>query len=270
MNAPVSRMIELVHVQRDFRRADGQRVQAVDDVSFIIPEGAVRLPGRTLGLRQEHAAADARGPHGAHFRRHRGRRQGDRRPRPRARRRLPEGQRLSLDARDRQCRIWPEMPRRRRRPSGARSRAPISSTSASPHVERAWPRELSGGMLKRVAIATVFANGGRGADARRAVRRARLRHAPPVAGRAARSLEAPTSRAVRKTVLFVTHDVDEALALADRIMVFRSGASGRRHPRGDRAPAQTPTALLVPDMVAIKRKLLPISGSTHACAETAA
>ena len=29
------------------------------------------------------------------------------------------------------------------------------------HVERAWPRELSGGMLKRVAIATVFANGGR-------------------------------------------------------------------------------------------------------------
>ena len=28
------------------------------------------------------------------------------------------------------------------------------------HVERAWPRELSGGMLKRVAIAAVFANGG--------------------------------------------------------------------------------------------------------------
>src|SRR5271170_4717701 len=32
-------MIELVHVQRDFRRADGQRVQAVVDVSFVIPEG---------------------------------------------------------------------------------------------------------------------------------------------------------------------------------------------------------------------------------------
>ena len=28
------------------------------------------------------------------------------------------------------------------------------------HVEQAWPRELSGGMLKRVAIAAVFANGG--------------------------------------------------------------------------------------------------------------
>ena len=26
------------------------------------------------------------------------------------------------------------------------------------HVERSWPRELSGGMLKRVAVATVFAN----------------------------------------------------------------------------------------------------------------
>ena len=33
------RMIELAHVQRSFKRADGQQVQAVNDVSFIVPEG---------------------------------------------------------------------------------------------------------------------------------------------------------------------------------------------------------------------------------------
>ena len=32
-------MIELAHVGRSFRRADGATVNAIDDVSFIIPEG---------------------------------------------------------------------------------------------------------------------------------------------------------------------------------------------------------------------------------------
>ena len=32
-------MIELVHVGRNYTRADGQRVNAVDDVSLIVPEG---------------------------------------------------------------------------------------------------------------------------------------------------------------------------------------------------------------------------------------
>jgi ABC-type cobalamin/Fe3+-siderophores transport system ATPase subunit len=33
------RMIELVRVGRNYTRADGQRVNAVDDVSLIVPEG---------------------------------------------------------------------------------------------------------------------------------------------------------------------------------------------------------------------------------------
>ena len=33
------RMIELVHLARNYTRADGQRVSAVDDVSLIVPEG---------------------------------------------------------------------------------------------------------------------------------------------------------------------------------------------------------------------------------------
>ena len=38
-SSTATRMIELAHVDRDFRRADGQAVKAVDDVSFVIPEG---------------------------------------------------------------------------------------------------------------------------------------------------------------------------------------------------------------------------------------
>jgi NitT/TauT family transport system ATP-binding protein len=36
---PASRMIELVHLGRNYTRADGARVNAVDDVSLIVPEG---------------------------------------------------------------------------------------------------------------------------------------------------------------------------------------------------------------------------------------
>ena len=37
------------------------------------------------------------------------------------------------------------------------------------------------------------------------------------------TLWAETSGGMRRTVLFVTHDVDEALTLADRILVMHSG-----------------------------------------------
>lgn len=86
------------------------------------------------------------------------------------------------------------------------------------HVERSWPRELSGGMLKRVAVATVFAN------------------SPKVLllDEPFGSLDYVTKLQLhqvllalwsenRPTVFFVTHDVDEALLLADRIMVMKAG-----------------------------------------------
>ena len=86
------------------------------------------------------------------------------------------------------------------------------------HVERSWPRELSGGMLKRVAVATVFAN------------------SPQVLllDEPFGSLDYVTKLQLhqvllrlwgqhRPTVLFVTHDVDEAMLLADRIVVMKSG-----------------------------------------------
>jgi NitT/TauT family transport system ATP-binding protein len=90
------------------------------------------------------------------------------------------------------------------------------------HVEDAWPRELSSGMLKRVAVAAVFANGASvllldepfgSLDyvTKRQLHDVLLR------------LWAQSDGENRRTVLFVTHDVDEALTLADRILVLHSG-----------------------------------------------
>lgn len=83
---------------------------------------------------------------------------------------------------------------------------------------RAWPKQLSGGMRRRVAIAAVFANEPEvllmdepfvGLDyARRATLHAVLLQ---------------LWERSRATVFFITHDVDEALALADRILVVVRG-----------------------------------------------
>jgi NitT/TauT family transport system ATP-binding protein len=83
---------------------------------------------------------------------------------------------------------------------------------------RAWPKQLSGGMRRRVAIAAVFANEPdvllmdepfTGVDyARRAVLHKVL---------------VDLWTAARNTVFFVTHNVEEALALATRILVLVRG-----------------------------------------------
>lgn len=88
--------------------------------------------------------------------------------------------------------------------------------------ERSWPRELSGGMLKRVAIATVFANGARVLlldEPFGALDYVTKRQLHDVL----LTLWAETDAGRRRTVLFVTHDVDEALLLADRILVMHTG-----------------------------------------------
>jgi NitT/TauT family transport system ATP-binding protein len=83
---------------------------------------------------------------------------------------------------------------------------------------RSWPKQLSGGMRRRVAIAAVFANEPEvllmdepfvGLDyARRSVLH--------------RVLLDLWERS-RSTVFFITHDVDEAVALADRVLLVVDG-----------------------------------------------
>ena len=90
------------------------------------------------------------------------------------------------------------------------------------HVAKAWPRELSGGMLKRVAVATVFANGANVLlldEPFGAVDYVTKRHLHDVL----LALWSEAGSSERRTVVFVTHDVDEALILSDRILVMHSG-----------------------------------------------
>ena len=81
-----------------------------------------------------------------------------------------------------------------------------------------WPRELSGGMRKRVALATVFATG---ADI--------LLMDEPfgsldyVTRLSLHGLLLDLWRRTGHTIVFVTHDVEEALILADRILVMKDG-----------------------------------------------
>ena len=121
-------------------------------------------------------------------------------------------------------------------------------------VARAWPRELSGGMLKRVAVATVFANGANVLlldEPFGAVDYVTKRHLHDVL----LTLWSEPDTGERRTVVFVTHDVDEALILADRILVMRSGrvvddlAVSAPRPR-------TTDGLMEPGMVRHKHTLL--------------
>jgi NitT/TauT family transport system ATP-binding protein len=127
-------------------------------------------------------------------------------------------------------------------------------------VAQAWPRELSGGMLKRVAIASVFANGSEillldePFGALDYVTRHKIHDV-------LLNLWDESDRA-RRTVLFVTHDVDEALTLADRILVMRSGAVVDDLPVETSRP-RSEESLSNPLMVALKSKLLDHLGIGH-------
>jgi NitT/TauT family transport system ATP-binding protein len=92
------------------------------------------------------------------------------------------------------------------------------------HVANSWPRELSGGMLKRVAVATVFANGANVLlldEPFGSLDYVTRRQLQTVLLKLWAEAESETGR--RRTVMFVTHDVDEALTLADRIIVIKHG-----------------------------------------------
>ena len=129
------------------------------------------------------------------------------------------------------------------------------------HWERSWPRELSGGMLKRVAIATVFANGARVLlldEPFGALDYVTKRQLHDVL----LSLWAQTDAGQRRTVLFVTHDVDEALLLADRILVMRDGRI-IDHLSVTAPRPRDSDSLLLPEMVDRRHVLLAHLGLEH-------
>src|SRR5580698_8067660 len=205
------RMIELVHLARNYTLADGQRVSAVDDGSLIVPEGefVCRIGpsgcGKSTLLQM---IAGLVGPSSGAI--------------------VIDGKEIDGPGRERgvvfqKDSVFPWMRvidnveyglKCRGRPRDERTAMATRYLDlvGLGHVARAWPRELSGGMLRRVAIATVFANGGsvllldEPFGALDYVTRHQLHDV-------LLSLWEETGGAKRRTVLFVTHDVDEALLL---------------------------------------------------------
>ena len=91
--------------------------------------------------------------------------------------------------------------------------------------ERAWPKELSGGEAQRVALARAL------------VSRPELvlldepfAALDAITRRRMHDLVRALRRQYRAAMLLVTHDVDEAIALADRIVVMSQGRIDTSHP----------------------------------------
>jgi len=83
---------------------------------------------------------------------------------------------------------------------------------------QSWPKELSGGMRKRVAIATVFATG-----AKILLMDEPFGALDYVTRLTLHSLLLDLWARTGRTIVFVTHDIEEALILGDRILVMSEG-----------------------------------------------
>ncbi|WP_424930684.1 ABC transporter ATP-binding protein [Amaricoccus tamworthensis] len=81
-----------------------------------------------------------------------------------------------------------------------------------------WPKELSGGMRKRVAIATAFASG-----APILMMDEPFGPLDYVTRRDLQNLLIELWQTTGRTIVFVTHDIEESLVLAERIVVLRHG-----------------------------------------------
>ena len=118
--------------------------------------------------------------------------------------------------------------------------------------ENALPKQLSGGMKQRVAIARTLANspeillmdepfGALDAQTRMVMQ----------------ELLAKISRETKNTILFITHDIDEAILLADRIYVMSRRPGTIREileveMRGERSHEM----LVTPEFLQMKRKIM--------------
>nr|WP_269329781.1 ABC transporter ATP-binding protein [Kineosporia babensis] len=84
--------------------------------------------------------------------------------------------------------------------------------------EKDWPRQLSGGMRKRVAIAAVFAN-----DPDILLMDEPFSSLDHLTRTGLHETVLQLWEETGKTIVFVTHDVDEAITLADRIVIVGRG-----------------------------------------------
>ncbi len=85
-------------------------------------------------------------------------------------------------------------------------------------VDAAWPAQLSGGMQQRVGLARALV-----ADAPVLLMDEPFAALDPLHRREMQDLLLGLQQDLRKTVVFITHDLDEALRLADHLVILRDG-----------------------------------------------
>lgn len=118
-------------------------------------------------------------------------------------------------------------------------------------VENSYPHELSGGMKQRVAIARALAN----------EPRILIMDEPFGALDALTRCKMQTYllqiwKKVNVTILFITHDLDEAVLLSDRIMVLGVNPGGVREIIENPVPRpRTVEQMLSPEFLAVKHRL---------------
>ena len=112
-----------------------------------------------------------------------------------------------------------------------------------------WPAQLSGGQRQRIGVARALA-----ADPPVLLMDEPFSAIDPIARDRLQSEFLRVQEQVRKTIVFVTHDIDEAVRLGDRIAVFRQGGVLEQYD----APATVlgaPATPLVADFVGADRAL---------------
>src|SRR5438105_10498817 len=120
--------------------------------------------------------------------------------------------------------------------------------------EHAYPKELSGGMMQRVAIARALAN-----DPEVLLMDEPFGALDSQTRTQMQQLLLEVWEHDQKTVLFVTHDIDEAILLGDRVYVMTS-RPGRIKEEVD-VPIPRPRSVEVvmePEFIALKRKILDL------------
>lgn len=108
---------------------------------------------------------------------------------------------------------------------------------------KAWPAQLSGGMQQRVGIARAFA-----IEPDALLMDEPFSHLDAITARGLRRELHSIWMETKKTVLFVTHDVGEAVELSDRIVILAKGGKLRKDLSVDlpfpRDPADDKVALM--------------------------
>jgi len=118
--------------------------------------------------------------------------------------------------------------------------------------EKAYPKQLSGGMMQRVALARALAN-----DPEILLMDEPFGALDSQTRSLMQELLLDIWQQSRKTVLFITHDIDEAILLGDRVYVMTARPGRIKEMIAISIPRPRSVDLLTsPDFIALKRRIM--------------